>query len=143
MPKKRSRRRREHRSTTSPGGPPAPPAAAPIAAKARRDISWTGLMGALLGFAPMLTTGIGILVKPPEDVARALALVPLLMAALFIPAAWASITETDQRRAILRVSAAASIVMAFAGGALLGPVIFVALLPATVLLWLASGGMRR
>jgi hypothetical protein len=33
--------------------------------------------------------------------------------------------------------------MAFGGGALLGPVVFLALLPATVLLWLASGGTRR
>lgn len=91
----------------------------------------------------MLTTGIGILLKPPEDVARAIAAVPLMMAALYLPAAWASFAATDRRRAVLRGSAAASIIMAFAGGALLGPVIFLALLPATVLLWLASGGASR
>ncbi|HLB26616.1 MAG TPA: hypothetical protein VJN32_03125 [Dehalococcoidia bacterium] len=91
----------------------------------------------------MVATGIGTLVKPPEDVPRALAVVPLLMAAVYLPAVWTSVTATDRRRPILRGTAAASIVMAFAGGALLGPVLFVTLLPATVLLWLASGGTRR
>jgi len=90
----------------------------------------------------MLALATGLLVDPPSS-GRAIAAVPLLMAALFIPAAWASIAATDQRRAILRGSAGATIIMAFAGGALLGPVVFVALLPATVLLWLATGGMRR
>ncbi|HLA17702.1 MAG TPA: hypothetical protein VJ253_00060 [Dehalococcoidia bacterium] len=142
MGKKNRRRRRERRPTTRPGGPPAPSAAAPIAAGARRDISWTGLVGALLGFAPMFAIAIGVLVDPGEA-NRALVAVPLLMAALFIPAAWASLAATDQRRAILRGSAAASIIMSFAGAALLGPPALLALLPATVLLWLASGGMRR
>ena len=105
-------------------------------------ISWAGLLGALLGFAPMLAIAIGVLVDPGEA-SRAIAAVPLLMAALFIPATWASLAGTDQRRTILRGSAAASIVMAFVGGALLGPVVFLALLPATVLLWLASGGTGR
>ena len=137
MPKK-SRRRRRERSK----GRESPPAAPPILARARRDISWAGLLGALLGFAPMLAIAIGVLVDPGEA-SRAIAAVPLLMAALFIPAAWASLAGTDQRRTILRGSAAASIVMAFVGGALLGPVVFLALLPATVLLWLSSGGMKR
>ena len=142
MAKKNRRRRRERRSTTRPGGPPAPTAAPPILARARRDISWAGLLGALLGFAPMLAIATGVLVDPGEA-SRAIAAVPLLMAALFIPAAWASIAETDLRRAILRGSAAATIIMAFAGGALLGPVVFLTLLPATVLLWMATGGMKR
>jgi hypothetical protein len=90
----------------------------------------------------MLTIAVGLVAEPPKS-GRAIAAVPFMMGALFIPAVWASIAETDQRRTVLRGSAAASIVMAFAGGALLGPVIFVSLLPATVLLWLASGGMRR
>ena len=90
----------------------------------------------------MITIAVGLVTEPPKS-GRAIAAVPFMMGALFIPAAWASIAATEQRRAILRGTAAASIVMAFAGGALLGPVIFVALLPATVLLWLASGGMRR
>jgi len=90
----------------------------------------------------MLAIAVGLLVEPPKS-GPAIAAVPFMMGTLFIPAAWASLAETDQRRAILRGSAAASIVMAFAGGTLLGPVIFVTLLPTTVLLWLASGGMRR
>ena len=137
--RRESRRRRRDRRAH---GPAQTPAAAPIAARAARRVSWTGLIGALLGFAPMLAIAIGVLVDPGEA-NRALATVPLLMAALFIPAAWASLAATDQRRAILRGSAAASIIMAFAGAALLGPAAFLALLPATVLLWLASGGMKR
>ena len=90
----------------------------------------------------MFAIAVGLLAEPPKS-GRAIAAVPFMMSALFIPAVWASVAATDQRRAILRGSAAASIIMAFAGGTLLGPVIFVSLLPATVLLWLASGGMRR
>jgi len=105
-------------------------------------ISWTGLLGALLGFALMLAIAIGVLIDPGEA-HRAIAAVPLLMATFYIPAAWASLAATGQRRAILRGSAAASIIMAFAGAVLLGPPAFLALLPATVLLWLASGGARR
>jgi len=96
----------------------------------------------MLGFAPMLAIAIGVLIDPGEA-HRAIAAVPLMMAALYIPAAWASLAATDQRQAILRGSAAASIIMAFAGAALLGPPAFLALLPATLMLWLASGGMRR
>ena len=90
----------------------------------------------------MLAAAVGVLIDPGKA-SRALAAVPLLMATIFIPAAWASLAVTDQRRGILRGSAAASIIMAFAGAALMGPTVFLALLPATVLLWLASGGMRR
>ncbi|MDP2676013.1 MAG: hypothetical protein Q8Q00_14110 [Dehalococcoidia bacterium] len=139
MPKK-SRRRKRQRSLV--GRPAGTPAAAPVATGASRRISWPGLIGALLGFAPMFAIAIGVLVDPGEA-NRALVVVPLLMAALFIPAAWASLAATDQRRAILRGSAAASIIMSFAGAALLGPPALLALLPATVLLWLASGGARR
>ena len=96
----------------------------------------------MLGFALMLAIAIGLLAEPPKD-GRAIAAVPFMMGTLFIPAAWASLAATDQRRAILRGSAAASIIMAFAGAVLLGPPAFLALLPATVLLWLASGGARR
>jgi len=90
----------------------------------------------------MIVIAVGVLVDPGEA-SRAIAVVPLLMAALYIPAGWASVAQTDQRRSILRGSAAASIIMAFAGAGLLGPPAFLALLPATVLLWLASGGARR
>ena len=90
----------------------------------------------------MLAIAVGVIVDPGEA-SRAIAAVPLLMASLYIPAGWASLAATDQRRAILRGSAAASIIMAFAGAGLLGPPAFLALLPATVLLWLASGGTGR
>ena len=84
-----------------------------------------------------------MLVDPVESLGRPAAAVPLLMATLYLPAVWASLAQTDQRRPVLRGTVIASIVMAFAGGALLGPAVFVALLPSTVLLWLATGGMRR
>ena len=137
---KKSRRRRRERSKGRDSLPAAPPPAKRV--ETAPGISWAGLLGALLGFAPMLAIAIGVLVDPGKA-SRAIAAVPLLMAALFIPAAWASLAGTDQRRVILRGSAAASIVMAFVGGTLLGPVVFLALLPATVLLWLASGGTGR
>ena len=139
MPKK-SRRRKRERSKGRDSLPAAPPPAKRV--ETASGISWTGLAGALLGFAPMLAIAVGVLIDPGEA-NRAIAAVPLLIATLYIPAAWASVAATEQRRAVLRGSAAASIIMAFAGAALLGPPAFLALLPATVFLWLASGGARR
>jgi hypothetical protein len=107
----------------------------------RTGVSWVGLAGAALGFGPMAALGVEILVDPPE-IGRAFAAVPLLMAALYAPAAWASLARTERRRAILRGSLVASLVLAFTGSVLLGPVLLLVLAPATALIWLASGGMR-
>src|SRR3989304_282772 len=77
---------------TSPAAPLCPrrtPPAAPRPAKrveTTPGISWAGVLGALLGFAPMLAIAIGVLVDPGEA-SRAIAAVPLLMAAPFVPAA--------------------------------------------------------
>src|SRR3990172_3774552 len=119
MAKRRAarRRRRERRAHAGPTETPAAPRAAD---RATHGVSWTGLLGALLGFAPMIVIAVGVLVDPGEA-SRAIAVVPLLMAALYIPAGWASVAQTDQRRSILRGSAAASIIMAFAGPGLLVP----------------------
>ena len=94
-----------------------------------------------MGFAPMAAITVAVLADPPEA-GPALAAVPTLMAALFLPAAWASVAQTEKRQAILRGSVVASLVLAFAGSFVFGFPVLVALMPATALLWLASGGPR-
>ncbi len=86
-----------------------------------------------MGIAPMATLGIEFL----SD-GRALAAVPLLMAAIYAPAVWASVARTERRQAILRGSLTASLVLAFAGSALFGPVLLIVLVPATALLAIAG-----
>ncbi len=83
-----------------------------------------------------------MLADPPE-IGRPFAAVPALMAALYLPAVWASVTRTERRQLILRVSLYVSLMLAFGSSIGFGFIIMMALAPATVLLWLASGGTRR
>ncbi len=95
-----------------------------------------------MGFVPMAALGVEILLEPPE-IGRPFAAVPLLMAALYLPAVWASLTHTEKRQAILRGTLIASLVLPFTGSFLFRSVIpLIVLAPATVLLWLALGGPR-
>jgi len=105
-------------------------------------VSWAGLAGGLLGFAPMMALAVEILVEPP-DIGRPFATVPLLMAAIYLPAVWASVAQTDRRDSILRGSLVASLVLPFTASFLFRSVIpLLVMAPATVLLWLALGGPR-
>jgi hypothetical protein len=110
--------------------------------EAAPGVSWTGLIGGLLGFAPLALIAAGVLVDP-QDISRSFAAVPALMAILYLPAVWASVAHTERRQPILRGSVFVSLVLAFGGGFLISFVVLMVLAPATVLLWLASGGMRR
>ena len=95
-----------------------------------------------MGFTPMAALAVEILLEPP-GVGRPFAAVPLLMAALYLPAAWASLARTERRQAILRGTLIASLVLPFTGSFIFRSVIPLLLLsPATVLLWLALGGPR-
>jgi hypothetical protein len=90
----------------------------------------------------MTALAVEILTDPPE-IGRPLAAVPLLMAAVYVPAVWASVAQTERRQAILRGSLIASLVLPFTGSFIFGSVIpLLVLAPATVLLWLALGGPR-
>ncbi len=101
-----------------------------------------GLIGGLMGIVPMAALGVEILLEPPE-IGRPFAAVPLLMAALYLPAAWASLARTERRKAILRGTLIASLVLPFTGSFLFRSVIpLLVLAPATALLWLALGGPR-
>jgi hypothetical protein len=100
-----------------------------------------GLFGGLSGVLIMGSLGATILAEPP-GAGRGLAIVPLVMAALFVPSVWASVAGTPSRQAILRGSVAASLAMAFTASFVFGVAVLVLLLPPTVLLWLASGGVR-
>jgi hypothetical protein len=101
-----------------------------------------GLIGGLMGVAPMFALAVEILVDPPE-VGRPFATVPLLMASIYVPAVWASVARTERRQAILRGSLVASLILPFTGSFVFRSVLpLIVLAPATALLWLALGGPR-
>ena len=102
-----------------------------------------GLIGGLMGIAPMAALALEILIDPPQEVGRPFATVPLLMAAIYVPAVWASVAHTGRRQAILRGTLVASLVLPFIGSFIFRSVIpLLVLAPATALLWLALGGPR-
>ncbi len=70
---------------------------------------------------------------------RALAAVPLVMSAIYLPAIGASARATLRRRAVLRAVVAISIAMVFVSLPFLGPTLAVILMPATALLAVAGG----
>ncbi|MCH7998745.1 MAG: hypothetical protein IIA91_04585 [Chloroflexi bacterium] len=92
------------------------------------------MIGALMGFVPMAALGIEFLLD-----GRALAAVPLVMSAIYLPAIVASARATPRRRAVLRGVVAASIAMVFVSLPFLGPTLAVVLVPATALLAVAGG----
>ncbi len=96
----------------------------------------------MLGFAPMAALAAEILADPPQA-GRLFAAVPLLVATVYLPAIWASVTRTERRQAILRGTLLASLVLPFAGSFIFRSIVpLLVLAPATVLLWLALGGPR-
>jgi hypothetical protein len=100
------------------------------------------MLGGLLGFAPLAAIAAGMLVDP-QEIGRPFAAVPALMAVLYLPAVWVSVARTERRQPILRGSVVLSLVLAFGGSFMFGFPVLMVLAPATVLLWLASGGTRR
>ena len=92
--------------------------------------------------APLAAVGIESLVDPPEA-GRGLALLPLAMAAVYLPAIWASASATPRRQAVLRGVVAASIAMVLASLPFFGATLAVVLAPATVLLAIAAGLVFR
>ena len=87
-----------------------------------------------MGFVPMTALGIEFLLD-----GRALAAVPLVMSAIYLPAIVASTRVTPRRRAVLRGVVAASIAMVFVSLPFLGPTLAVVLVPATALLAVSAG----
>lgn len=83
------------------------------------------------------------MLEEPPEIGRAFAAVPALMATVYLLPVWASVTHTERRQPILRVSVYVSLVLAFGSSIVFAFVMMMALAPATVLLWLASGGTRR
>jgi len=96
-----------------------------------------------MGFGPLSALATELASSPDEDTSRALALVPGAMAAVYLPAAWASVAKTEYRSRVLQGSVIASIGVAFGGALVLGFVNLLVLAPATVLLWLATRAYRR
>ncbi len=96
-----------------------------------------GLIGGLMGIAPMAIIASAVLENPTE-IGREFAVVAVLMSFLYTPAVWASVARTELRQPILRGSVVASLVIAFVGSVIFGFVVLVLLMPATALLAIAG-----
>ncbi len=138
MSRRRQARKRRHRQR----GAAAPVAAAGAPSRARggllRQVSWTGLAGALSGAIPFGITAVFVLIDPGEA-SRWWALPLGLVAAAFLPAAWASVAPTPLRRRVQRGTTIACLVIAAAGVLTFG-IGFAALLAVPATLLAVAGG---
>ncbi len=132
----RKKRRRRERRPAVPAAAPAVPSRA--GAGLLRQVSWTGLAGALSGAIPFGITAVFVLIDPGEA-SRWWALPLALVAVAFLPAAWASVAPTPLRRQVQRGTTIACLVIAAAGVLTFG-IGFAALLAVPTTLLAVAGG---
>jgi hypothetical protein len=115
-------------------------AVAPVSERAggRRDISWTGLLGGLLGAFLLWQAALFVLINPQG--ASRLAAIPLFaIGSLYLPAIWVSITPTGRRQAVLRWVLAVTLIFVLIGVLFLDPAFATLLLLPSTLLAIAAG----
>ncbi|MDO8615609.1 MAG: hypothetical protein Q7T33_07720 [Dehalococcoidia bacterium] len=148
MPKqKQARRRRRERAARREPAAAVAQAVAPEGPRLPRDVSWTGLIGGVMGLLFLGQAAVYILVSPGDN-SRWLALPLLAMAAIYLPAIWASAVQTARRRQVQRAVIVVTLVIVVAGVVLVGPAFATLLLVPSTLLAIASGlvfqgGTRR
>ena len=144
MPKQKQarRRRRERAARGQPGA-----AVAPERPRLLRDVSWTGLIGGVMGLLFLGQAAVYILVSPGDN-SRWLAAPLLAMSAIYLPAIWASAVQTPRRRQVLRAVIVVTLVIVVAGVVFVGPAFATLLMVPSTLLAIAAGlvfqgGSRR
>jgi hypothetical protein len=101
-------------------------------------VSWTGLIGGLMGFLLLASVGVEALLDPGEN-SRWVGLLPLAMAAVYVPAIWASALPVQRRQAVLRAVVIASIVLVAVSLPVFGMLLGIPLALPTALLAIAAG----
>ncbi len=138
MPKtKRERRRRRDRAPADASAGPAP-AVAP-APPPPRDVSWMGIIGGVLGALLVGQAGVYAVVSPGYN-SRLISLPLFAVAAIYLPAVWASATPTPQRQKVQRAVLAVTLIIVVIG-VLLVDVAFATLLMAPSTLLAIAGGL--
>jgi len=116
---------------------PAPaPAAAPPPGP--RDISWTGLIGGLLGFLFPSQSAVYTIVWP-GDASRLSAIPLFLVALIYVPAVWVSLFRSPRRQRVLRTVLVVSLPLVVLGIVFFGPAFATLLLVPSTLLAVAAG----
>lgn len=134
--RRETRRRRRNRADERPSTPAIEPEPG---RQPRRDISLTGLIGGLTGAVPLGAFALELLVDP-EGESRWWALPFLLMALVYIPAIWASVTPVQNRKRTLRnVLSLSLVLLVLATIVTRNPSIALLLLVPSSLLAVASG----
>ncbi len=104
-----------------------------------RGVSWTGLLGGIVGVLAVGQSAVYILVKDPEDV-KTIWVIPLFAAAcVYLPAVWVSIRPNPRRRQVIRGVLVVTLILMVAGAILLDPAFFGLLLIPSALLAQAAG----
>jgi len=134
------RRHRAERRDREPSAPPAAPAPEPTAAEPwYREISWTGLLGGVIGFIAIAQAAVVIVVTDQDDIAEAWAIPVLGAAAVYLPAVWVSLRPHPRRRSVIRVVLAVTLVLMVIGAVLIDVGFFGLLLIPSALLAHAAG----
>ncbi len=116
---------------------PAPaPAARPT--PERRDVSWTGLIGGLIGFVFLAQSAVYTLVWP-GDGSRLSAIPLFLVALIYMPAVWVSLFPSPRRQRVLRSVLVVSLPLVVLGIVFFGPAFATLLLIPSTLLAVAAG----
>ncbi len=107
--------------------------------RARRDISWTGLIGGLTGAVPIGARGVEIIVNP-QDLSRYWAIPLFAIVAVYLTAVWASVAPLPNRKRVLRNILSVTLVLLVTATVLTGdPGLAVLLLIPSSLLAIAAG----
>jgi hypothetical protein len=110
MSRRREARRRHRIDRRERGPSPSVPALETVPARPQRDVSWAGLAGGVTGSLPLAARGVEILVAP-GDVSRFWATAFFAVAAVYLPAVWASVARVPNRKRILRNVLAVTLVL--------------------------------
>jgi hypothetical protein len=141
MTRRRDTRRRHRAERRERPAGSAGPAVAPAtsAAPAGRDISWTGLLGGVIGMLAIGQSAVYMAFGLAEDESRWWSLPLFATAAIYVPAILVSVRPTPRRRQVLRAVLAVSLGLMVVGAVLFDAAIFGLLLIPSALLAIAAG----
>jgi len=129
---------RQARRGTATAGIPAEPAAPRRTDSPGGNISWTGLIGGVLGFGALVALGVS-LAAGAGDSSSWWAIPFLLFSLLFLPAIYVSVKPVEAREFVLKLIVIISLVFSITGSILVGAALLVVLTPCLALLAQAAG----
>lgn len=111
---------------------------APRRAHAGKSITWSGLIGGVLGFGVLLALAISV-AAGAGDASAAWAAPLVVFSLLFLPAIYVSVRPVEPRETVLKLIVIITLAVAIPGAVLLGAQLLVVLTPPLALLAQAAG----